>query len=69
MYYELWQKYDPNGTEFILYEKLSDFVSNLDKPLGIPQPNRFKLISFNLAICENDVVHCSDILGILISIN
>ena len=49
MYYELWQKYDPNGTEFIPYETLSDFVSNLDKPLGIGQPNRLKLISFNLA--------------------
>ena len=63
MYYELWQKYDPNGTEFIPYETLSDFVSNLDKPLGIGQPNRLKLISFNLAICENDTLHCSDILG------
>ena len=63
MYYELWQKYDPKGTEFIEYSQLFEFVSSLDKPLGIPQPNRLKLISFNLPICQNDTIHCSDILG------
>jgi len=34
MYYELWQKFDPEGTEFISYEKLSDFVATLEEPLG-----------------------------------
>jgi len=63
MYYELWQKYDPKGTEYIPLEKLFDFVANLDKPLGIPQPNRFKLISMNLSLNEHGMVHCSEILG------
>jgi hypothetical protein len=59
----MWQKFDPKGTEFIPYAQLSEFVSNLDEPLGIPRPNRFKLISMNLPICQNETVHCSDILG------
>lgn len=65
MYYEVWQKYDPHGTEFISFDKLSDFVQSLEEPLGIPKPNRLKLISMDLTICENDIVHCSDILDAL----
>jgi hypothetical protein len=63
MYYKIWQKYDPNQTEFISLEKLFDFVADLEKPLGIPYPNRLKIISMNLPICEKDMVFCGDILG------
>ncbi len=68
MYYEVWQRYDPKGTEFILLEHLSDFVNNLQKPLKIAKPNRLKLISMNLTICtlhNKDVLHCLDILDAL----
>lgn len=65
MYYELWQKYDPRGTEFISYDKLSQFVENLKEPLGIRQPNQLKLISMDLVICEGGMVHCVDILDAL----
>ena len=64
MFYEMWQKYDPNCIEFIPYTQLFDFVRNLGKPLGIPRPNRLKIISLNLTVCESDMVHCSDILGL-----
>lgn len=65
MYYEVWQKYDPKGTEFINYEKLSEFVENLKEPLGIPQPNKLKLVSMDLVICEGNLLHCVDILDAL----
>ena len=65
MYYEIWQRYDPHGTEFINYDKLSDFVNELEEPLGIPKPNKLKLISLNLTICEKNLIHCSDILDAL----
>ena len=65
MYYEMWQKYDPNGTEFISYKMLSDFVDDLDPPLGIPKPNKLKLISLNITICQDNKLHCSDILDAL----
>jgi hypothetical protein len=65
MYYEVWQRYDPDGTEFISYDKLSDFVDSLEPPLRIEKPNRLKLISMNLTICEKNLVHCVDILDAL----
>ena len=65
MYYELWQNYDPDGTEFIPYSELSNFVNTLEEPLGIKKPNRLKLISMNLIICKGDLIHCSDILDAL----
>lgn len=65
MFYEVWQTYDIDGTEFIPYSKLCSFVNALEKPLGIPFPNRLKLISMNLTVCENDQLHCSDILDAL----
>ncbi len=34
MYYELWQKYDPHGSEFICYDDLTEFVHALEEPLG-----------------------------------
>jgi voltage-gated sodium channel type II alpha len=65
MYYEVWQRFDPKCTEFISYDKLFDFVDSLDAPLKVPKPNRVKLILMNLTICENDRIHCTDILDAL----
>ena len=63
MYYEVWKLYDPEATEFIPYAQLFDFVDKLKKPFRIRKPNLFKLISLNITICENNYVHCNDILG------
>lgn len=65
MFYEVWQRFDPNCTEFIPFNKMSDFVDNLEYPLRIKKPNTLKLISMNLTICENNLVHCVDILDAL----
>lgn len=65
MYYEKWQRFDPLGTQFIHYNQLSDFVDDLEPPLRIPKPNRLLLVGMNLPICENDYMHCVDILDAL----
>ena len=65
MYYEHWKTYDPNGTEFISYAKLSDFVDSLEDPLRIKKPNKFKLIAMDLPVGENMEIHCMDILDAL----
>ena len=62
MYYEKWQHIDPSGSQFIQYKQLSDFVDQLEAPLRIPKPNYFVLVAMDLPICENDRVHCVDIL-------
>jgi acid phosphatase class B len=64
MFYRIWQRYDPDSTEFIPYNQLFDFVANLERPFCIPKPNRLKLISMNFPVCQNDLVHCGDILGL-----
>ncbi|KAH9506937.1 hypothetical protein DERF_011641 [Dermatophagoides farinae] len=65
MYYEIWQKFDPKGTQFIKYSQLSDFVHALEEPLQIPKPNKFKLISMDIPICVGDMCYCVDILDAL----
>jgi hypothetical protein len=40
LFYFIWEKYDPHATQFIKYEKLSDFIGELDEPLGIPKAQR-----------------------------
>ncbi|NXA14193.1 SCN2A protein, partial [Sapayoa aenigma] len=62
MFYEVWEKYDPNATQFIEYSKLSDFAASLDPPLNIPKPNTIQLIAMDLPMVSGDRIHCLDIL-------
>uniref|UniRef100_A0A8C6JDE8 Sodium channel protein n=1 Tax=Melopsittacus undulatus TaxID=13146 RepID=A0A8C6JDE8_MELUD len=62
MFYEVWEKYDPGATQFIEYEKLSDFAASLDPPLNIPKPNTIQLIAMDLPMVSGDRIHCLDIL-------
>jgi len=62
MYYEKWQRLDPSGSQFIQYDQLSDFVDGLEPPLRIPKPNHLLLVAMDLPICEDDRMHCVDIL-------
>lgn len=65
MYYEIWQRFDPDGTQFIRYEFLADFLDELEEPLQIPKPNKYKIISMDIAICKGDLIYCVDILDAL----
>ncbi|XP_041896695.1 sodium channel protein type 2 subunit alpha-like isoform X3 [Corvus kubaryi] len=62
MFYEVWEKYDPDATQFIEYSKLSDFAASLDPPLNIPKPNTIHLIAMDLPMVSGDRIHCLDIL-------
>ncbi|XP_061110764.1 sodium channel protein type 4 subunit alpha-like [Conger conger] len=62
MFYEVWEKYDPEATQFIEYTMLSEFADSLPEPLRIPQPNRLKLIAMDLPMVAGDKIHCLDIL-------
>lgn len=65
MYYEVWERFDEKATQYIPFEKLSEFVDTLEEPLKLPEPNMYKLISLDITICEDDKVHCVDILDAL----
>lgn len=65
MYYEIWQQFDPEGTQYIRYDQLSDFLDVLEPPLQIHKPNKFKIISMDIPICRGDMMFCVDILDAL----
>ncbi|KAL3289573.1 hypothetical protein HHI36_022987 [Cryptolaemus montrouzieri] len=65
MYYEIWQQFDPDGTQYIRYDQLSDFLDVLEPPLQIHKPNKYKIVSMDIPICKGDVMFCVDILDAL----
>ncbi|XP_034339963.1 sodium channel protein type 10 subunit alpha isoform X3 [Arvicanthis niloticus] len=62
MFYETWEKFDPEATQFIAFSALSDFADTLSGPLRIPKPNRNILIQMDLPLVPGDKIHCLDIL-------
>uniref|UniRef100_A0A8C3HYX6 Sodium channel protein n=1 Tax=Chrysemys picta bellii TaxID=8478 RepID=A0A8C3HYX6_CHRPI len=62
MFYEIWERFDPEATQFIEYSVLSDFADALAEPLRIAKPNNIKLIAMDLPMVSGDRIHCLDIL-------
>ncbi|XP_034615826.1 sodium channel protein type 5 subunit alpha-like [Trachemys scripta elegans] len=62
MFYKIWEKFDPEATQFIEYSVLSDFADALAEPLRIAKPNKIKLIAMDLPLASGDRIHCLDIL-------
>ena len=74
LFYEIWQEFDPGGTQYMPYKSLSEFLDVLEPPLQIPKPNKFKIIHMDIPIVRytdaegelyENVVFCSDILDAL----
>ncbi|XP_066487470.1 sodium channel protein type 5 subunit alpha-like isoform X4 [Tiliqua scincoides] len=62
MFYEIWERFDPEATQFIEYDALSNFADALSEPLRIAKPNKIKLIAMDLPMVSGDRIHCLDIL-------
>nr|XP_020460191.1 sodium channel protein type 4 subunit alpha B-like [Monopterus albus] len=62
MFYEVWEKFDSEATQFIEFSMLSNFANTLSEPLRIAKPNMSKLISMDLPMVSGDRIHCLDIL-------
>ncbi len=65
MYYEIWEKFDEEATEYIPLDKLTEFCDSLEEPLRLPEPNHYRLVFLDIPICEGEKVHCLDILDAL----
>uniref|UniRef100_A0AAQ4S0F0 Sodium channel protein n=1 Tax=Gasterosteus aculeatus aculeatus TaxID=481459 RepID=A0AAQ4S0F0_GASAC len=61
-FYEVWERFDPCATQFMEYDKLSEFADALDPPLRIAMPNKMELISMDLPMVSGERIHCLDIL-------
>uniref|UniRef100_A0A669Q8G2 Sodium voltage-gated channel alpha subunit 1 n=1 Tax=Phasianus colchicus TaxID=9054 RepID=A0A669Q8G2_PHACC len=57
MFYEVWEKFDPDATQFMEFEKLSDFAAALEPPLHLPKPNKVQLIAMDLPMVSGDRIH------------
>ncbi|XP_025947348.1 sodium channel protein type 5 subunit alpha-like [Apteryx rowi] len=62
IFYEVWEKFDPEATQFIAFSALSDFADALTQPLRVPKPNKVELIAMDLPMVSGDRIHCLDIL-------
>uniref|UniRef100_A0A8V1A9L1 Sodium channel protein n=1 Tax=Gallus gallus TaxID=9031 RepID=A0A8V1A9L1_CHICK len=62
IFYEIWEKFDPEATQFITFSALSDFADALAEPLRVPKPNKIELIAMDLPMVSGDRIHCLDIL-------
>ncbi|NXH51612.1 SCN5A protein, partial [Rhabdornis inornatus] len=62
IFYEIWEKFDPEATQFITVSALSDFADALPKPLCVPKPNKAELTAMDLPVVSGDKIHCLDIL-------
>ncbi|XP_034429836.1 sodium channel, voltage-gated, type I-like, alpha [Hippoglossus hippoglossus] len=62
MFYEVWERFDPHVSQFMEYNKLSDFADDLDPPLRIAKPNKLELMSMDLPMVSGERIHCLDIL-------
>ncbi|CAM1295090.1 para (predicted) [Pycnogonum litorale] len=65
MYYEVWQRFDPKGTQYVNFAHLSNFLNHIEEPLRIQKPNRYKIAIMDIPICKGNMVYCVDILDAL----
>lgn len=65
MYSEVWQYFDPDGSRYIPYEYLSDFLDVLEASLKVHKPNKFKIVSIDIPIYNHGLVYCVDKLNVL----
>ncbi|XP_063076806.1 sodium channel protein type 4 subunit alpha A [Engraulis encrasicolus] len=66
MFNETWDRFDPEGTQFIPYERLSEFCHALQEPFRIARPNKLRLLAMDLPIVTGDKLHNLDILQALV---
>ncbi|XP_072038467.1 sodium channel protein 1 brain-like [Amphiura filiformis] len=62
MFYQVWESYDPNASQFINYEYLSEFCDKLENPLRLAKPNHIKIAGLDLPIYDDCKLHCLDVL-------
>ncbi|XP_040827933.1 sodium channel protein type 7 subunit alpha [Ochotona curzoniae] len=61
-FFQVWNRFDPDRTQYLDSSKLSDFAASLDPPLYMAKPNKGQLIAMDLPMAVGDRIHCLDIL-------
>ncbi|XP_048586351.1 sodium channel protein 1 brain isoform X2 [Nematostella vectensis] len=66
LFYQMWELFDPNATQYIPYADLSDFVHQMEGNLRIPKPNKAACALLNIPLVKGDKIHCLDLLQALV---
>lgn len=66
LFYQHWKLYDPDGTQYIYYKDLSDFLHTLEGNLRIKKPNKAACALLNIPLYENDRIYCLHLLQVLV---
>ncbi|XP_034352035.1 sodium channel protein type 7 subunit alpha isoform X1 [Arvicanthis niloticus] len=61
-FFQVWNRFDPDRTQYLDSSKLSDFAAALDPPLFMAKPNKGQLVAMDLPMAAGDRIHCLDIL-------
>ncbi|XP_077739557.1 sodium channel protein type 7 subunit alpha isoform X2 [Canis aureus] len=61
-FFQVWEQFDPDKTQYIDSSMLSDFAAALDPPLFMAKPNKGQLVAMDLPMAAGDRIHCLDIL-------
>merc|ERR1711879_1083932 len=67
-FYSVWSKFDPDATQFIQLDMLSDLLNDLQPPIQVRKPNKVKIAALDLPVLEGNKVHCLDVLSTLVCI-
>ena len=66
LFYQHWKLYDPDGTQYIYYKDLSDFLHTLGGNLKIKKPNKAACALLNIPLYEDDKIFCLHLLQVLV---
>ncbi|XP_075385741.1 sodium channel protein type 7 subunit alpha isoform X1 [Tenrec ecaudatus] len=61
-FFQVWERFDPEKTQYIDSSKLSDLAAALPPPLLMAKPNKGQLVAMDLPMAVGDRIHCLDIL-------
>lgn len=67
-FYSVWSKFDPDATQFIDIDMLSDLLNELQPPIQVRKPNKVKIAALDLPVLQGNKVHCLDVLSTLVCI-
>lgn len=75
LFYEVWQEFDPDGSQYMDYYNVPEFLDILEPPFQIPKPNKFKIINMDIPLVtwtnpetgevKEEMVYCMDLLDVL----
>ena len=66
MFYDHWVTFDPNASQFILYDQVLSLVTTLPGRFAMPKATSKTIFRLHIPIYDGDLVHCADVVHAVI---